>query len=110
MRKLSTTQRAPSTLRLRTTLTGSLPDHRKDPKSRSPNLGPYTTKGYFKRTPFGDLFFRSFRWSGLGVGGPGCFYGVLQGLMSGTRAQKVSGRIVAFTGFSKGRCPVIGHY
>ena len=25
--------------------TGLYPDHRKDLKSRSPNLGPYTTKG-----------------------------------------------------------------
>ena len=59
--------------------TCALPDHRKDPKSRSPNLGPYTTKGYwiwdpillggyFKGTPLGDLSFRSFRWSGLAWG------------------------------------------
>ena len=40
------------------------PDHRKDLKRRSPNLGPYTTKGCFKGTPLEDLFFRSFRWSG----------------------------------------------
>ena len=29
------------------------------------NLGPYTTKGYLKGTPLWDLFFGSFRWSGL---------------------------------------------
>ena len=27
------------------------PDPREDPESRSPNLGPYTTKGYFIGTP-----------------------------------------------------------
>ena len=29
----------------------STPDPREDPKSRSPNLGPYTTKGTFLGTP-----------------------------------------------------------
>ena len=43
---------------------GRDPDHRKDLKSRSPNLGPYTTNGYFQGALFGDLFFRSIRWSG----------------------------------------------
>ena len=27
------------------------PDHRKDLKNRSPNLGPYTTKGTLKELP-----------------------------------------------------------
>ena len=46
---------------------GHTPDHRKDLKSRAPNLGPYTTKGYlFKGTLLGDLYFRSFRWPGTG--------------------------------------------
>ena len=30
--------------------------HRKDLKSRSPNLGPYTTKGYLKGARRGHLF------------------------------------------------------
>ena len=38
-------------------------------KSRSPNLGPYTAKGYFTEAPLQDLLFRSFRWSGYGVAG-----------------------------------------
>ena len=47
------------------------PDPREDPKSRSPKLGPYTTKGYFIGTPFWDLLFGSSRGSGcrLGLGG-----------------------------------------
>ena len=33
----------------------SYPDPREDLKSRSPNLGPYTTKGYFIGTLLRDL-------------------------------------------------------
>ena len=32
------------------------PDHRKDLKHRSPNLGPYTTKGTLKELPSGIYF------------------------------------------------------
>ena len=32
------------------------PGHRKDLKSRSPNLGPYTTKGTLKELPQGIYF------------------------------------------------------
>ena len=32
------------------------PDHWKDLKSRSPTLGPYTTKGDFQGALLGDLF------------------------------------------------------
>ena len=34
-----------------------VPDPREDPKSRSPNLGPYTTKGHFIGTPYKGIYF-----------------------------------------------------
>ena len=40
------------------------PDAREDLKSRSPNLGPYTTKGTLKEPPLRDLLFGSSRGSG----------------------------------------------
>ena len=43
------------------------PDPREDLKSRSPNLGPYTTKGTLKEPPLRDLLFGSSRGSGLGI-------------------------------------------
>ena len=46
------------------TVVSPYPDHRKDLKNRSLNLGPYTTKGYFQGALLGVLFFRSSRWSG----------------------------------------------
>ena len=42
------------------------PDHRKDLKSRSPNLGPYATKGTLKELPQGIYFLDPS--GGLGVG------------------------------------------
>ena len=51
------------------------PDHRKDLKSSSRNLGPYTTKGYSKGTPLrGSVLDPS---GGLGLGSCGLgFYKV----------------------------------
>ena len=40
------------------------PDPREDLESRSPNLGPYTTKGTLKEHPLRDLLFGSSRGSG----------------------------------------------
>ena len=43
----------------------SFPDPREDLESRSPNLGPYTTKGTLEEPPLRDLLFGSSRGSGL---------------------------------------------
>ena len=40
------------------------PDPREDLESRSPNLGPYTTKGTLSEPPLRDLLFGSSRGSG----------------------------------------------
>ena len=40
------------------------PDRREDLESRSPNLGPYTTKGTLQEPPLRDLLFGSSRGSG----------------------------------------------
>ena len=40
------------------------PDPREDLESRSPNLGPYTTKGTLQEPPLRDLLFGSSRGSG----------------------------------------------
>ena len=46
------------------------PDPREDLESRSPNLGPYTTKGTLQEPPLRDLLFGSSRGSGdLGFSG-----------------------------------------
>ena len=42
------------------------PDPREDLESRSPNLGPYTTKGTLYAPPLRDLLFGSSRGSGKG--------------------------------------------
>ena len=44
------------------------PDPREDLESRSPNLGPYTTKGTLKEPPLRDLLFGSSRGSGYASG------------------------------------------
>ena len=43
----------------------SFPDPREDLESRSPNLGPYTTKGTLEEPPLRDLLFGSSRGCGL---------------------------------------------
>ena len=43
---------------------GANPDPREDLESRSPNLGPYTTKRTLKEPPLNDLLFGSSRGSG----------------------------------------------
>ena len=43
---------------------GFYPDPRKDLESRSPNLGPCTTKGTLEEPPLRDLLFGSSRGSG----------------------------------------------
>ena len=43
---------------------GANPDPREDLEGRSPNLGPYTTKGTLKEPPLRDLLFGSSRGSG----------------------------------------------
>ena len=45
----------------------SNPDPREDLESRSPNLGPYTTKGTLQEPPLRDLLFGSSRGSGKGL-------------------------------------------
>ena len=48
-----------------------VPDPREDLESRSPNLGPYTTKGALQEPPLRDLLFGSSRGSrGLGNWSP----------------------------------------
>ena len=53
--------RAETTTELLTMLLASFPDPREDLESRSPNLGPYTTKGTLQEPPLRDLLFGSSR-------------------------------------------------
>ena len=48
-------------------LPSGFPNPREDLKSRSPNLGPYTTKGTLREPPLRDLLSRSSRGSGFWV-------------------------------------------